>query len=768
MLALRLPRCHPHSSRLIHTRTLRTVPPRIPKYIKSWNPTRHDAEQRRAKTLPRPVDTRDERFKHAARTNDPEPPHQSPTTGGEEEGAENKTTYKARGRLRHLLAIAGSPSVCLDHIRLPLWRAYCFAKLEDQEVMSRLDYREWDIIWTSQAVETFSNRNRTTHLERLYEDMQSVGVTFTASQRTDYLEALYLNGKEEEAIKGWDADYFESQVEPLKDQDAKHLATGVKLHALVGNPDRARELMEKLFGLFPNEFQTIMMLVFRAHTSSKIANHHETAKDLYDQIKARLGATMKFRDYHSCFVGFLEARMLDSAKDVFRDMVQDGFLATSESKKDIQSTLAELHMLYRLGENIETMTSIALDAIECLPPSYHSHLYFDWMKLAVVVKSPEAATQILNMMYEHGTVPETVHFNLFLEALLRTEESPRVLKAENIGWRMIDEAQKLSASNGTPQPSDPGAPSDPDAPRKLPVADVTTVALIMHHHAKSLQWEHVDYLTRQLNSTSIAPNHTIMNVLIDNKVRKGAYADAWAIFKQLTNRTEKDSSANVFPNGATFRHLWKMLRLALGDETSRFDPNLPSPRDLLRETVEWWTLCWRRPDAERFRMGLAAADKGAITSLMLHCFSYAQDLPGSLIALHVLRKHFKIFPTAKVARILHGQMTWVDFSRESSSVRGQYFHSLSNRQSFNRIKNIYDVVLRRRLGAMDPEVASKMTVEEVGDAGLNTLSEFVRVVMALKCGAEMTEELIEAARLNVGFEGPTGDVSAIDMEWGQG
>jgi hypothetical protein len=46
----------------------------------------------------------------------------------------------------------------------------------------------------------------------------------------------------------------------------------------------------------------------------------------------------------------------------------------------------------------------------------------------------------------------------------------------------------------------------------------------------------------------------------------------------------------------------------------------------------------------------------------MHCFSYTQDLAGSLVALHVLRRYFDIFLTDKVAEILQRQMAWVDMS----------------------------------------------------------------------------------------------------------
>lgn len=761
MLALRLPRCHLHSSRFAQfaqIRTIRTLPPRIPSYIKTWNPTKHYPTPRRVRAAPIPVDNADD-FDHVARTSEPEFSRQPPRLEEDENGVNDTDLHRAYHKLRHMLRLADSPSIRPDDVRLPLWRAYTFAKLADRTFMERLSYTHWDIIWTSQAVKTGGNRNRSLHLERLYEDMQSVGLSFTANQRADYIEALYLNGKEEKALEEWESDHAESQEGSLTQRNAKHLHTGVTVHALFGDADRARVLMDELFRLFPKADPTIMMLVFRAHTSSKASEHHEHAKALYDQIKARLGNNISFRDYHSCFIGFLEAQMLYPAKRVFRDMVEKGFLARSALPRDIETTLRRLHMLYKLGTDIETMASIVLDAIECLPASYHTHLYFDWMKLSVVKQSPDAAVQILDMMYQHGSAPDTIHFNLFLRAMIRTKESPNVLKAENIGWRMIDEARKAPGNNAVRQTP------DPKAPRKLPPADGNTFALIMHHHAKSLQWEHVDYLTRHLNEAGIAPNVTIMNVLIDNKIRKGLYAEAWETYKQLTNTTEGDSTATVFPNGASIRHLWKMLRLALGDYATRLDPNLPSPRILLRETIHWWRLCWRRPDAERFRMGLAGKDHGAISALMLHCFSYSQDLPGSLVAMHVLRQHFQIFPTAKVAQILERQMSWVNTSRGSNALRGHYYHLMGSKQTTQRIRDLYNMVLNRRMRALDKDATENMTPEEVGDAGLNTLSEFVRVVLKLRYGPELTEQMIDAAKRRIDFKGETGDVSAFQMQW---
>jgi hypothetical protein len=205
------------------------------------------------------------------------------------------------------------------------------------------------------------------------------------------------------------------------------------------------------------------------------------------------------------------------------------------------------------------------------------------------------AAQVLELMLKRGYKAQTFHFNMLLKALIRTKESANILKAENIGWHMIEAARRLPQRRDPPQ--DTTAHShygSTDIVQRAPPANVTTFALIMQHHANSLQWDHVDYLSRQLKETVTEPNATIMNVLMDNKCRQGAYSEAWMIYKNLTEPQE--GSTGVFPNGASIRCLWKTLRLALGDHTNPDKSGLPTPRELLAETINWWTVIRSRYD----------------------------------------------------------------------------------------------------------------------------------------------------------------------------
>ncbi|KAH7399678.1 hypothetical protein BKA66DRAFT_406316 [Pyrenochaeta sp. MPI-SDFR-AT-0127] len=601
--------------------------------------------------------------------------------------------------------------------------------------------------------------------------MQATRKSATISQRVIYLEGMFLSGKEEQALQEWYLDHH-SYTDGQQDYNPEHLELGTKLHAMAGNVDQAREGMYELLHLFPDWNTSVMMTVFRAHTSSELDKHHDYAKDIYTRMKEGNSERLSIENYDAWFVGFLEARHLRYAKEVFRDMVMDGYLATSGTAEDIDEVLKRLHMLYRLGTDISKMTSIALDAVSVLPEAYHTHLFGDWMKSAVVHKAPGAAAQILDLMFQRNHKPETFHFNMLLKALLRTKQKPDILKAENIGWRMIDEARKAQKKELMPDPTagiilqrfDRKRKSTTSDVRNVPKANVATCAMIMHHHAKRLQWEHVDYLSRQLKDMSIEPNATIMNVLMDNNCRRGAYSEAWMTYKTLTEPAE--GSKGVFPNGATFRCLWKTLRLALGDHATRSDPNLPTPRELLKEMTTWWALSRSRYDAERFRQGLSGADHGAITSLILHCFSYTQDLAGSLVALHVLRHNFDIFPTDKAAQILQGQMAWVDMARESESVRSQYFHSRSNKKNSARIAKVYQLLLDRRLDRLHAAGIDHtlFSDEEIGDEGLNLLSEFVRVVLKRSYPPEVVEAMIDATRSELGLPDlPTGDMDAFEV-----
>lgn len=753
MLALFRPRYQLHSLQFQYLRTLRTLPRIIPKYIKRWDPTLH-------------------------KTNDLRPPATKLTSAykaelneaAQEEGLGAKGKYAGGShpveRLYRLLHLATQKPGKVNPENL--WELYTLAKAADRNLLTQISDSQWDALWTVLYTKSPTNDDEKARLAQLYRDLHAAGKDMSSKEEIKYLENLFLSGKEVEALQIWE----KAVISIDKEKKLEYLELGAKLYALAGNVDRSQAILNALHSLLPDGSASVMMVVFRALTSSKLQRHHKAAEEIYLMMKSRNANAMTFEDYTSWFIGFLEARHLQYAKQVFQDMIEDGRLPASGDADRVKEVLKRLYMLYRLGTDISNMTSIVLDVMVVLPQEYHRHLFGHWMQAAVVHQAPEAAAQILDLMFQRGLKPETFHFNTLLKALIRSQEAPNILRAEDIGWRMIEKARKAYKRSLVPDDtaeiinkrSKRPRPLDTKVPLDVPVANAETFALLMQHHAKRLQWEHIDYLSRQLKAAAVNPNETIMNVLMDNKCRQGAYSEAWSIYKTLTNPPE--GSEGVFPNGASFRCLWKMLRLALGDHVTRKDPNLPTPRELLEEFVSWWALSRSRFDAQRFKIGLAAADGGAISALIMHCFSYTQDLAGSLVALHVLRQHFNIYPTDKTLSILQRQMAWIDMARESENVRTQFFRGGSNRKNLATIQNIYEILRKRRINRMKlyPEVIVNFNEEQIGDIALNLMSEFIRVILKRVYPPEVVEAMVHTAKVVVGVPTlTTGDRDAFEV-----
>jgi hypothetical protein len=767
LLALRLCSLHRPLPPL-HARFLTTFPTPTPTYYKTWDPTKRLLLPPQEPASVQADSTNDSRQRERRELRDTQTlkiSHPSTIPWSVE------TSHAIRRLNRQLQTSANGDG--RPHFRIGLWRAYVLAKSHIATLPSLMTDWAWDVLWDIQSKNHLRKRLWQSHLQEISRDMASVGRSATIGLRTAYLERLFCEGKEQEALDAWEDDHNNVQGALRHDHKPEHLELGAKLHALAGHPNRAKAILEQLFDLYPNWNSSARLSVLRAHTELESPTHHDTAKTLYLDLKERLGSNMTLEHYDACFVGFLQARHLRYAKQVFRDMVTDGQLATHFDYEHIEQVLKRLNMLYRLGTDIEKMTSIALQVLSILPQPYHAHVFKDWMRFAVVKNAPDAATQILDMMFRRGYRPNTAHFNFLLEALFRTKEGPRVLKAEDIGWRMIEEARKSSSKKLrlVPAPETISERAnlaaetilDSEAARKVPKANATTFALIMEHHANKGQWEYVDYLKRQLRTTDMQPNAGFLNVVMTNHCRRGEYSKAWKTYKSLTNVPE--GTPGVFPDGATIRCLWRTLRIALGDQASRDDPDLPTPRELLAETVSWWKCCCSRRDVERFRVGLAAASHEAIISLIMHCFSYTKDFAGSLVALHVART-FAVFPSDKAASILQNQAAWVDIERETVSVRSQYHRSNSHQKSLEKLSKVYYILLERRLerAGLKEDDFDTMSDEQLGDLGLNLLSEFIRVVMKRSYSPEAVEAMIDEAKKEAGVPDlSTGDLNAFSV-----
>ncbi|KAF2806847.1 uncharacterized protein BDZ99DRAFT_479230 [Mytilinidion resinicola] len=660
--------------------------------------------------------------------------------------------------------------------RRALWKAYSFAKQAHPSLLQYIPDRAWDLLWETQSAITPANPNCMEHQIQLVQDMKSIGRPPTVAQNIAELEATFMTGEHETAIQRWEEEYNTRTAKSAHGYKPEYLDLGVRMYALTGNAQRAREVMDELYQAYPGSDPRLMIGVVRAHT--RIQYVPDYIWSLYVRLKDRLGPAMTFEDYDTCFVGFLEGSRVDHAVAVFKDMVSIGCLARSFMRWQVQQTLKRLRAMLNVSKSLEEANMVALSAISVLPRAYHNHIFRRWMMLTVAKNSPESAAQLLELMFERGLNPGALHFNLVIGALLRSGTETNGEKAALMGWKMVEEALNTSSLQDTefqqfyrmqhkPVPKQTGDLDGPLIPfflaRPIPMADVTTFAHLIRHHTRNWEWNHIEYLQTALVRLEKPPIAPLLNALMMVDLRRVKYQEVWNRFDSMTHPPL--GFPRVVPNGGTYRVLWKTLRSALGDHHTWDFESLPQPRQLMAMMVEWWTehVGWHQ--TENYLRGLTGPNR-EITGLIQHCFSYTKDVAGALVALHALKTRFGIFPTQQTAEILVKQMAWIDLRSETKEVRYSYKTSGVFIRNVDKISRVYQVLLRRRLEQLEKTGVNliEMTKQERGELDLNLLSEFVRVVMVRQHSATEVENMIEEAKKDMGVPNiSTGDLNSFEV-----
>ncbi|KAF2204633.1 hypothetical protein GQ43DRAFT_387584 [Delitschia confertaspora ATCC 74209] len=610
--------------------------------------------------------------------------------------------------------------------------------------------------------------------------MELVGKAPTLTEHVTAVKCLSTLGKKKQALQLWHdrisiTDTGDSGPMAIKHVlNVKHLAIGALLHAECGNTERAYQLATELYDRVPQYHPRLMMTIFNIHMRFKgTQNHQELAHKIYISSKGLLGTAATGADHFAWLNSFLRCRYLEDATDVFKAMVQTGHLAGGYSSFHVRRVLKTLQLLCGLGKDFEDVTKVVLAALSVLPTPYHLHVFHQWMVLATIGRTPESALRILELMAKRGVQPHTSHLNLLLKALRRSSNTAHVVKAEDIGWRMVEEHNEQSAmrydialpllqretmENNAMIATGPMGIGAVEKP-KIPPADSDTFAILLQHHTKEKQWEHVNYLMRRLETVHIRPTSALMNILLVIARWNGDYDGVFRLFRAWTDES-KELSISV-TDGACWRHLWATLRYAGIDNYE--GKELPTPRQLLAKCVEWWELVRNQPGfgTERFRLGLGGR---AIQKMIMHCFNNANDLPGQVVALHIMRKMFGFFPLEEAYDLMRYQI--IKNGLSTPTVRPTHVHAKAWERNKQRIDRVYHVLMQRRFRRMrlTGDDYAGFSNAQVADLNLNLLSEFARVILKRQCSPQEVEVMIDNAKREIGVPDlKTGDLDAFSV-----
>ena len=305
--------------------------------------------------------------------------------------------------------------------RKDLWRWYGRARYSIPALSSMIPKKAWQLLWDVQSVESPTNPERLHHMEQLLRDMASADIEIMPDQSLLLIETLLSLGKFEEAMGSWQH-AFDATSTPSENL----LALGVRLFSKNNRLEKAQGIMMQLFERYPKHDPRIIVPIL---TADLRAGKDDMAFGCYILLSQRLGEGMNMEDYDVVSLTFLQYGRKDYALAVFRDMmlrgpnkeVSEGFLGASGHNEAYEIVYKRMERLTEGITNPAEVNAMSLKALSALPVPWQNKFFFgSWLKKLLGMRQLEAATKVVELMYERGIEPDAKHINGLIGGFFRS------------------------------------------------------------------------------------------------------------------------------------------------------------------------------------------------------------------------------------------------------------------------------------------------------------------------------------------------------------
>lgn len=651
--------------------------------------------------------------------------------------------------------------------RKELWRWYCRAKYSIPALPAMLPQRAWQVLWETQSVQSSSNPDRLLHIKQILDDMTALGLRLNSLQEHAYVETLVALGRTDAAVQRW-----EQENEAGQGADHESLQLGIKLFANTGNLDKAHDILQQYLKQHPNQDPRVILLLISANV--KKGNSH-MAFALYSLLRSKLQSQMAMDDYDAVALMFLEANQKDLALGVFRDMMLQGNHALergnfSKAKQEelYQAFFKRMGALQSYSGDAYDFNSVPLTAMSALPNQWQNkYFYGSWLKKLIGMGQLEAASQVLELMYERQIEPDSKHVNGLVGAFLRSEDPALLHKGEKLGWSMIERrlqfAWRRRQRNRGDRPSsaesvyktEEGITIPTHVARPVPRATIETFNVLALHYLVKEKWAYISHLHGKLRPAEINMDSYFMNHLLYAELYSKEHKSVWRRFIKYARSTS--------PDVETYNCLW-------AGEVRHLDPlknedrsGFPLPRQLFSVMVTWFSSM----DAKRKKSAIEDFTLDLYVKIV-QSFCADKDFTGCLVAMHGLAELFQQYPDHDVARVITTAVSNLAEYQVPSirGRRGRQQMAVSQARLQNTGKAISALANRRNAAALEHGIDnSKLNAEARAVENLNILSEFIRVVQVRTTGnADTVEPMIAQAARDMGLpDMNTGDVDASNV-----
>ena len=632
--------------------------------------------------------------------------------------------------------------------RKDLWRWYGRARYSIPALSSMIPKKAWQLIWDSQSVESPTNPERLHHMAQLLRDMTLVDMEIMPEQSLVLIETLLALDKNEEAVASWQY-VFDSTSTPSE----KVLALGVRLFAQNDRIAKANTIMMQLFDRFPEHDPRIIITLLSANLRT---GKDETAFGCYVLMSQKLGEDMNMEDYDVVSLTFLEHNKKDYALAVFRDMmlrgpnkeVSEQFLGSSGQNDAYEEVFKRMELLTEGTNDPEELNATALKALSALPMLWQNKFFYaSWLKKLIGMGQLEAATKVVELMYERGIEPDAKHMNGLIGGYFRSQVPELEDRGEQMAWKMIQRRLDVAYHRRCIKRGDKvedippsvydnsvnsveGVEMPAHLARPVPVGTIETFNVLALQYSIKENWALIHHLTRMMRPTGLWQDTTFFNHYLN--MIFNTFHDEKKLWQKFLSKAKHITGG---PDIETYNILWTAQLEHLNPKINRENKaktGYPTPRQLFGLMTSWF----HSKDA-RARSSLAPDFTPEVFTKIISSFCLRRDFAGCLVALHGIARMYNAYPDPELARIVLIAVANMS-EAEVVTLRGR-----RGRQqlpaSVTRLKATSKVMAelasrRAEAAASNGIPIESLDVQARKEEALNLLSEFLRLVLVKQHG----------------------------------
>ncbi|KAK4042119.1 hypothetical protein C8A01DRAFT_33883 [Parachaetomium inaequale] len=484
------------------------------------------------------------------------------------------------------------------------WKYYSAARKTLALAWQNVPQEVWNFLWMimSWEGEGVENPNRMQHLYILAKDMQAAGVPLRDPQQLLAIEAMFIEGWEEEAIEAWKKAVVTLGSKPETFTDYWEL--GVRMCCLHGDTERAQRAADTLLKSSQPPNARILIPITRALAAKK--ETVDQAWESYTHMRTLLGETMTIEDYDEVIAVFLTSDCIEYALQAFVDM------------------------MFSRAIDIRGKTR--------LPLTVGNHFFIGkWLKRLIGVGDLEGAYKVVVYVQNKGITPSPIQLNGLVGAWLRSGTAENVEKAETLAWSMIRarlDYVKLRQRRDVVRFYEPHSLSRTETTDGEPEfichtrATAETFSLLAENYCSRRLHSRLQELFEVLRQAEIGPTSFLMNQIIRSYSQNGEAAEAVNLYQTMAKEQ------NIRPDGHTFLTLFNSLSV---NRLIQRDPDLSkkdiaSARQFFRDMVQAeWT--FDSPDI------FAQLPRTILFSMLK-----AKDFRGMIVAARAMKELFGFHP----------------------------------------------------------------------------------------------------------------------------